>query len=57
MTVTTDAPQEIVRSGIVPFYLTGTEASTIPIIRGRFSRLFTPASDILNRHDYPDAVG
>ena len=57
MTVTTDAPQEIVRSGIVPFYLTGTEASTIPIIRGRFARLFTPASDILNRHDYPDAVG
>ena len=57
MTVTTDAPQEIVRSGIVSFYLTGTEESTIPIIRGRFARLFTPASDILNRHDYPDAVG
>ncbi len=57
MTVTTDAPQEIARSGIVPFYLTGTEASTIPIIRGRFARLFTPASDILNRHNYPDAVG
>ena len=57
MTVTTDAPQKIVRSGIVPFYLTGTETSTIPIVRGRFVRLFTPASDILNRHDYPDAVG
>ena len=57
MTVTTEAPQEIVRSGIVPFYLTGTEESTIPIIRGRFARLFTPALDILNRHDYPDAVG
>ena len=45
------------QSGTLPFYLTGAETSSTPLIRGRLSRLFTPASDILERHNYPDAVG
>ena len=44
------------QSGTLPFYLTGVETSSTPLIRGRLARLFTPASDILDRHNYPDAV-
>ncbi len=45
------------QSGTLHFYLTGAETSSTPLIRGRLARLFTTASDILDRHDYPDAVG
>lgn len=45
------------QSCVVPFYLTGgTSGQSVPLIRGRLARLFSPAASILSRHAYPDSV-
>lgn len=40
---------------ILPFYLAGEDGDTA-LIRGRFASVGVPATRILTRHDYPEAV-
>lgn len=41
---------------VLPFYLTGSDALTIPRLKGRITRLAGPVNTILARHAYHDAV-
>ena len=43
-------------SFVMPFYLTGSPIHNTPQIRGRICRLTTPLTQILDRHNYPDAI-